>query len=204
MVAVEQRTSVQGSPTWEIAYLFPNQGTWSADEYLALSTNHLVEFSDGALEVLPMPTEQHQLIVAFLYRTLFAFVATQKLGEVLFAPFRVKLWEEKFREPDLVCMLAENSQRRENQYWRGADLVMEVVSEDDPERDLVKKRAEYAAAGIHEYWIVDPRDETITLLVLDPSAGTYETAGKYASGEAVDSVLLEGLSVRVAEVFSNE
>ena len=64
MVAAEERTSAPGSPTWEIAYLFPNQGTWTADEYLALDTNHLIEFSDGVLEVLPMPTEQHQLIVA--------------------------------------------------------------------------------------------------------------------------------------------
>jgi Uma2 family endonuclease len=204
MVVAEQRTSVLGGPTWEIAYLFPNQGTWTVDEYLALDTNHLIEFSDGVLEVLPMPTEQHQLIVAFLYEMVKAYIAPRKLGRVLFAPLRVKLWEEKFREPDLVFMLAENAPRRGNQYWRGADLVMEVVSEDDPERDLVKKRAEYAKAGIREYWIVDPRDGTITLLVLDPAAGTYRTAGNYASDDVAQSVLLDGFSVRVVEVFSHE
>src|SRR5438046_2969712 len=42
-------------PTWEIAYLFPNQGHWSEEEYLALDGNQLVEFSRGFLEVLPVP-----------------------------------------------------------------------------------------------------------------------------------------------------
>lgn len=56
-----------GDPTWEVALLFPSQGEWSVADYLALNTNHLVELSDGRLEVLAMPTEQHQLIAAFLY-----------------------------------------------------------------------------------------------------------------------------------------
>jgi hypothetical protein len=64
MATVELGTSRSGGPTWEIAHLFPNQGTWTVDDYLALNTNHLVEFSDGLIEILPMPTEQHQLLVA--------------------------------------------------------------------------------------------------------------------------------------------
>jgi Uma2 family endonuclease len=45
-----------------------------------------------------------------------------------------------------------------DEYWEGADLVMEVVSshDEDRRRDLVVKREEYARAGIAEYWIVDP------------------------------------------------
>ena len=202
MATVEQRTSRPGGPTWEIAYLFPNQGLWTAGEYLALNTHHLVEFSDGVLEVLPMPPEHHQLIVLFLYRTLFAFVSADELGTVLTAPLRVKLWEEKFREPDVVFMLATHASRRGNQYWCGADLVMEVVSEDDPERDLVNKRAEYARAGICEYWVVDPRDETIAVLSLDPSTGSYEPASKYGAGHVARSVLLDGFSVEVSNVFA--
>jgi len=149
-----------------------------------------------------MPTEQHQLIVAFLYEVVKAFVVPRKLGKVLFAPFRVRLWESKFREPDLVFLLARHADRRGNKYWRGADLVMEVVSEDDPDRDLVSKRAEYARAGINEYWIVDPRDQSITVLALNSGTADYAVAGRYASGEAARSVLLDGFSVDVAEVFS--
>ena len=204
MTAVETPTRRRGSPTWEIAHLYPNQGAWTDDEYLALNSNRLVEFSDGVLEVLPMPTEQHQLIVLFLYRVLFAFVTARQLGTVLTAPLRVRLWEGKFREPDVVFLLTQHADRRGNQYWRGADLAIEVVSEDDPDRDLVSKRAEYARAGISEYWIVDLRDQTVTVLSLNSETGDYAVAGRYASGGAARSVILEGFSVDVGEVFSQD
>ena len=204
MSTVDQRTSLRGDPTWEIAELFPNQGAWSVCDYLALNTNHLVEFSDGELEVLPMPTEDHQLIVAFLYEMLKRFISPQKLGTALFAPLRVELREGKYREPDIVFMLAEHDDRRGNKFWHGADLVMEVVSEDDPDRDLVEKRDEYGQAGICEYWIVDPRSRTVTVLTLDATERAYRQAGQYPAGTTAESVLLNGFTADVTEIFSSE
>ncbi len=195
-------SSVLGEPTWEIAYLFPSQGHWSEEEYLRLSTNRLLEFSDGTLEVLPMPTQWHQLIVLFLYRQLFQFVEPRRLGMVLVAPLRVKLWEGRIREPDVVFMLAEHKDRRGEKYWTGADLAIEVVSADDPQRDQATKRFEYARAGIREYWIVDPRHETIMVLTLAAGATEYTLAGTYHRGQQAMSVLLEGFAVAVDEVFA--
>ena len=150
------RDEDQGEPAWDVARLFPDQGTWSEEEYLALNTNHLVEFSHGYVEVLLLPTTSHQLIVLALYQVLKAFASPQDLGTVLVAPLRVQLWPGKFREPDVVFMRAENAARIGEPFWEGADLVMEVVSGDDRRRDLETKRLEYARAGIPEYWIVDP------------------------------------------------
>jgi len=113
---------------------------------------------------------------------------------VVTAPLRLRLWDGKFREPDIVFLLAQHADRRGNNYWRGADLVMEVVSEDDPDRDLVTKRVEYAQAGICEYWLLDPRDRTVTVLALDAAAGEYSVAGRYAQSETARSVLLDGFS----------
>lgn len=202
MPPLELEDLVGGEPTWEIVQLFPAQGTWSEFEYLALSTNRLVELSDGRLEFPPMPTEFHQDIVAFLYRTVFEFVMPRDLGKVLFAPLKVRLWDDKIREPDIAFMLAEHADRRENRYWHGADLVMEVVSGDDPGRDWDEKRAEYAQAGIPEYWIIDPRDSTITVLTLNESEKRYDVAGKYGRGEQARSILLPELAVDVDAAFS--
>jgi Uma2 family endonuclease len=192
-----------GEPAWEIALLFPQQGTWSEDDYFALHTNRLVEFADGRIEVLPMPTDFHQTIVSFLYDTVKAFVRPRKLGKVLFAPLRVRLWKGRIREPDVVFLLTKNLHRIDK-YWNGADLMMEVVSEDDPDRDWKTKRAEYAKAGVTEYWIVDPRDETITVLTLTKGRKTYRVAGTYRRGEQAASVLLDGLAIDVSAVFSGE
>jgi Uma2 family endonuclease len=123
---------IPGEPTWDVAQLFPNQGAWSERDYLALNTNHLVEFSDGVVEFLPMPTMDHQLVALALYRLLQSFVSANKLGTVLAAPFKVRLWEGKIREPDVLFMKREHASRMSQQYWEGADLVMEVVSPDDP------------------------------------------------------------------------
>ncbi len=107
------------------------------------------------------------------------------------------------REPDVVFMLAENRNRRGNSFWERADLVMEVVSDDDPQRDLVLKRDEYAKAGIPEYWIVDPRDTTIRVLQLSISQeiSTYHEAGCYTLGQTANSALLPGFALDTAEVF---
>src|SRR4051794_38654385 len=95
------RTSRLGEPAWDVATLFPRQGYWTDEDYLALDTNHLVELSDGVLEVLPMLSMSHQLIVAFLWETLKAFVNPRNLGALIFSAFPIRLKTGRFREPDV-------------------------------------------------------------------------------------------------------
>ncbi len=196
-------TSEIGTPVWEIAEFFPLQGEWSEEQYLRLETPRLVELSDGKLEVLPMPSEWHQIIALFLYRSLQSYAELNRRGLTLAAPLRVRLWSGKMREPDVVFMLAENRKRRGNSFWERADLVMEVVSEDDPQRDLILKREEYAKAGIPEYWIVDPRDTSIRVLrlIASENASIYDEAGCYTLGQTAKSILLPGFALSPTEVF---
>lgn len=199
---LRNETAMLGAePAWDIAKLFPAQGSWSEEEYLALPGNRLVEFSHGLVEVLSMPSYAHQLVVAWLYELLKAFVAREKLGRVIFAPMRVRLWSGKYREPDIVFMLAANRYRIQQQYWEGADLVMEVVSPDDPMRDLDTKRREYAQGGIREYWLVNPIDEAITVFSLPEGQQTYEVHGVFSRGATADSILLPGFVVDVDACF---
>lgn len=194
------RTRAEIEPAWDVALLFPGQGAWSEEEYLALDSNRLVEFSQGSIEVLPMPTTSHQLILAYLYRLLESFVAAHMLGTCLLAPLRVRLWPGKYREPDVVFLLARHSARIGEAFWSGADLVMEVVSGDekDRRRDLVTKRREYAQARIAEYWIVDPREEHIVVLRL--AGKRYVEHGVFAKGATATSNLMPGFTVDVTEV----
>lgn len=184
--------------------MYPPQGAWSEEEYLSLtdSTNRLIEFTGGRLEFLPMPTEAHQLIVIFLFDALRAF-AQPHLGIVLFAGLRVKLAAGKLREPDVVFIRKENYAKRGQRYWESADIAMEVVSDDvdSRERDYVRKVAEYAEAGVPEYWIVDPKEEKITVLTLPDGASAYAQHGLFKPGESATSKLLDGFSVDVQAVF---
>ena len=180
--------------------LLPKQGMWNDERYLWLTdyTNQLIELVDGNLEVLPMPTDKHQAILQYLFLQFFAFISKHG-GLVRFAPLRVFIREGNFREPDLLLLLDDRDPRRQNRFWLGADLVLEVVSPDKPERDLVTKRNEYALAQISEYWIVNPQTETITVLHLD--ADHYTEVGTFARDSQAHSPLLHGFQVDVNAVF---
>lgn len=200
--AQEQKVvSRPGTPTWEIAHLYPAQGEWTEDEYLALNSNRLIELSDGFLEFLPMPTAIHQAILQFLNRHLESFVLAKALGRVFVPVFPVQLWRDKYREPDIV-FLKPGRLKDPRRPPQGADLVMEIVSHDpkDRKRDLETKRQEYAKAGIPEYWIVDPEQRTITVLTLDGES--YRVHGAFGAGQTATSVLLDGFAVSVDETFA--
>jgi Uma2 family endonuclease len=180
--------------------LLPPQGQWSQETYLWLTehTNRLIEFTDGYIEVVPMPTDAHQTILAYLYQMFFSFLQAAG-GKVLFAPLRLRIRERKFREPDILLLRQADDPRRQNRFWLGADLVVEILSPDKPERDLVEKRDDYAEAHIPEYWIVDPRDATITVLQLQ--GATYVEYGVFRRGSQATSALLDGFAVQVDAIF---
>jgi Uma2 family endonuclease len=191
-----------GEPVWDIARLYPAQGCWSESEYLGLDTNQRVEFSHGYIEFQPMPTILHERILRFLFQVLNAFAGAQGLGEVFFAGAKVRLWEEKFRVPDIVFIRAEHRSRITEDYCDSADLVMEVVSDSasDRHRDLVEKRAEYAKAGIPEYWIVDPEEGRIIVLTLQ--GAEYVEHGTFGRGEQATSKLLPRFVVDVTAALA--
>ena len=180
--------------------LLPPQGSWSDDSYLWLTDhgNRLVELTDGHIEELPMPTSTHQAVLLCLYDLFRAWLGPRG-GVVMVAALRMRIRDGKFREPDLLMLRDRSDPRYQDRYWLGADLVVEVVSPDAPDRDLVEKRADYAEGGIPEYWIADPRDETITVLALDGEA--YVEHGVFGRGGAATSPLLEGFAADVSAVF---
>lgn len=193
----------RGEPTWELVRLFPRQGDWTEDEYLALknSTNQLVELVDGCLEFLPMPDLSHQSIVRHLFRLLDAYLQSNPIGGLFFAPAPIRLWPGRFREPDLFLVSPRDISSL-HEPPTGAMMVIEVVSpgKESRQRDLVAKRKDYARAGIREYWIVDPGERCITVLRL--AGKTYRVHGKFRAGEQAASALLTGVVVDVRAVFA--
>lgn len=177
------------------------QGLWTAEQYLRMTdqTNRLIEFTDGYIEVLPMPTERHQAMLEFLFLALRAYIEPRG-GKVRFAPLRVQIHEHKFREPDILLVRDANDPRRHNRYWYGADLVAEIVSPDHPERDMQEKRVDYAEAGIPEYWIVSPEQELITVLRLETDA--YVEHGVFRRGDVATSAFLPDFAVPVDDVLA--
>ncbi len=199
-------TAAQQQYAQQLVAVLPQQGEWTPEAYLWLSehTSTLVEYNRGYLEFPPMPTDEHQTVLATLYRLLFTFVQVYlPQGVVLFAPLRLYVAPDRYREPDLLLLCDKDDPARGNRAWQRADLVAEVLSPDNAAHDTVTKRAEYAAAGFPEYWLVDPQAQHITVLTLPEGGDRYTAHGTFAAGATLTSPLLPALALDVAAVFAD-
>ena len=175
-------------------------GNWDDEAYLTLaeSVRRLMEMTDGVVEVLPPPTIAQQHMLGWLFEAFRRPIADAG-GMVVFSPVPLRIRVRNYREPDLIFWQNANDPRLEGTYLDGADLVVEVVSPGGAKRDLVDKRLDYAEAGIPEYWIVDPRYETVTVLTL--AGGEYAEAGAFARGTDAVSSFVPDLQVSVGDLF---
>ncbi len=178
----------------------PPQGHWNEVDYLWLTDrcNRLVEFADGCIEELREPTDSHQSVLLMLFRLFDERVRTEN-GIALVAPLRLRIREGRFRQPDLMVLMDAADARRQDRYWLGADIVVEVVSPDDPGRDYEQKRKDYADLRIPEYWIVDPQASRITVLTFDRDG--YTEHGVFGPGDVASSALLGNFELPASKVF---
>lgn len=199
----EQRHSQRGEPTWEVAQCFPTQGNWTVNEYLALdlSGGKLIEFNHGVLEFPPMPIAEHQRILRFLVRILETFLEERGVGEILTAPLPLLLETGLYREPDALIVRPEHLESNPD-YPTGAELVIEIVSAGKVarQRDFETKRKEYAATGIPEYWIIDPKNHEVHVLTFQ--AGLYREHDVVGKGQTITSLVLPGVAISVDALFA--
>jgi Uma2 family endonuclease len=204
MSTIPKTSSQEPEYAWELATLYPAQGAWREAEYLDLTdgTNRRIEFADGRLEFLAMPTELHEALVQYLFLALHAFVAKAKLGKVYNTGIRIRVRPDQVRLPDVLFLHKDHYSLRHNRVWDGADLVMEIVSGDpkDRQRDYETKLVDYAEAGIAEYWIVDYEERKVQVHRLDSKR--YALHGEFTSDQQATSALLEGFVINVGELFA--
>jgi Uma2 family endonuclease len=175
---------------------------FSEADYLSLTGNYRVEFIDGRIQVLPMPTIFHNAVIFYLLLSLRTWRDQHDVGgHLTLSTSKVKLRDGQYREPDVVYMLARNAGKTKEAFWRGTDLAIEVVSEGNSDHDYITKRREYALHGVTEYWIVDP--ELNQILVLTLNGQEYAEHGTFKRGDIATSVLLQGFGVDIAKLLDD-
>ena len=184
----------------------PARRAWTYSDLVALPEDQLRhELIDGEHFVSPSPNTAHQTISGRLFMALSSYVVRHRTGEVLFAPFDVKLSLFTVLVPDLVYFTAERFARVVNEKHATAapDLVVEILSPGTRRRDTGRKRAVYDREGVSEYWIVDPEARSVTVLRRPRAdAGLTDVAVlTLAKGETLESPLFPGLQIPLREVF---
>lgn len=159
------------------------------EEFLAWSGEDAhAEWVDGMVTWFVPRWTRDAEVHGFVLMLLDGFARLTDQGQVLMAPVEMRLSPRSSRSPDIMFIAREHRDRVTELRVEGpADLVVEFISDDSVRRDRVEKFAEYRAAGIPEYWVLDARlgHEQTDFFQLAP-AGTYEpilpdAAGRYHS-----------------------
>lgn len=116
------------------------------------------EWVDGEV-IMPSPANlQHVDLAGFLLIVVRLFASQRGLGMAYGSELQVRLGAlRRRRVPDLLFVSTEHLSILKATEVDGApDLIVEIVSPDSPARDWREKYLEYEAAGVREYWVVDP------------------------------------------------
>ena len=164
-------------------------------DYLKLDVEGaLLKWVDGKVIGFKSRNLSHQEIAGFLMVLMSLYVEKNDLGEVVQAGYAMKLEAQKRgREPDLVFVGKEKHDILKHEYLNGAaDIAVEIISPESIERDRQTKFGEYEAAGVGEYWLIDPENQQAEFYRLDES-GFYkltETSEGVFHSEVLDGFFL--------------
>ncbi|MGL4610413.1 MAG: Uma2 family endonuclease [Trueperaceae bacterium] len=116
------------------------------------------EWVDGRVELMSPASRFHQFLARFLTNILQYYVEVNDVGEVIPAPFQMKIdLAIAGREPDILFIAKENLDNLKDNYLEGpADLAIEILSPESRVRDRGTKFYEYEQAGVKEFWLLDP------------------------------------------------
>ena len=161
-----------------------------------------MELDDGELYLMPRPRLGHNFLSFWLSWHIANYLNSfPEPPAVFFQDVIIALFPELTHlfAPDLVIVLKGRESILGDRMVEGApDIVVEILSS-DRNRDLVRKRQLYAAAGVREYWIVDPAADSVTLLELDD--GDYVERAALTAADTLTTPLLPGLAIPLADIF---
>jgi Uma2 family endonuclease len=160
-----------------------------------------MELIDGEVFVTPAPNTPHQRTVRRLLRALDAFVEKNALGEIFVAPYDVVFSKWTALEPDLLFIQKDRTGVITDANVQGPpDLVVEILSPSTRRHDRERKLHVYEEAGVPEVWYLDSAARTAEILDL-AADGRYEIVAQLSGNDLVESKVMAGLVLRLAEVF---
>jgi Uma2 family endonuclease len=179
----------------------PPQGEWTYEDYLRLPEDgYCYQVIEGVLHMTAAPTIKHQDAARNLLVALHLFVREHRRGRVYDAPVDVQLSEQTVVQPDIIFIARERVGIIKESHVEGApDLIVEILCPTNWVIDRRDKFAVYEAAGVGEYWIVDPDAKTVKVYSLRQDR--YALVERYEPGQTVQSERLTGFEISVDALF---
>lgn len=186
-------------PPEKASYTFADCLTWNEKER--------IEIIDGEVFLMAATTSIHQEISMEISRQIANFLEGKRC-RVYPAPFDVRLFEKNGDAPEDVDTVVEpdisvvcDKSKIDMYGCKGApDLVVEILSPSTQRYDQLVKLNLYQRAGVREYWIVDPENRTIRVM-LHAGDGTLRPHEIYEQEDVAKVNVLDGCFIELSKVF---
>lgn len=186
---------------------FSYGGLYSYADYLRWNIDERLELIKGKIfRMSPAPNRYHQDISGTLFLKLGIFLAGEDC-KVYAAPFDVRLPVKSKKDKDVltvvqpdICVICDTSKLDDKGCIGAPDIVIEILSPGNNSKELRHKYDVYEEAGVKEYWIVSPQDQSFLFYTL--IGGKFQPSKLMTSEESFVSSVLPGLELQLSDVFS--
>lgn len=180
-------------------------GTYSYADYLLWKFKERVELFKGKiLEMSPAPSRKHQDVSGNLYGFLF-MLFKNKTCKLYSAPFDVRLPKHNTEDKEIytvvqpdLCIICDLEKLDDRGCVGAPDLVVEILSPGNSKREMKDKFQLYEEAGVREYWIIDPNQESVLINVLEN--GEYITKRPVVD-DIVSSYIFPNVKIHTNDIF---
>ena len=152
------------------------------------------------------PNFRHQAISGGIFLQLANYLEG-KPCRAIYAPFDVRLFHEEelgegddtVVQPDIMVVCDKSKIGDEG--IRGApDLVIEILSPSNTVFEMAEKHDLYEDAGVREYWVVNPKNNEVTVYCLqDDGVFTHKI---YKTPDTVPVGIFPGFGIVLEQVFA--
>ena len=191
-----------GVPAENTRYSFADLLAWEEDGQM--------ELLSGQVVMMAPPLRGHQEVSGELFRQLANFLEGKRC-RVYAAPFAVRLFEKEGDAPEDVDTVVEpditvvcDTGKLDKYGCKGApELVIEVLSPSTRRHDRLVKLELYQRARVAEYWLVDPENQSVQVLLLGKE-GYLLPHEDYGRRDIAKVNVLEGCFIELEKVFPEE
>jgi len=182
--------------------------TYTYADYFKWKFEERVELIKGRIfRMSPAPNRRHQDLTGDIFNNLYNYLKGKKC-KVYVAPFDVRLPRKSKEDRDIItvlqpdiCVICDPEKLDDRGCIGAPDLVVEILSPGNNSKELKNKYEVYEEAGVREYWVVSPQNETFVVYTL--VNGSFQATRTMVEGDVVRSTVLEGFSINVSELFKN-
>jgi len=182
--------------------------TYSYADYLQWTFEDRLELIKGKIfKMTPAPASVHQRLSWVISGELYTFLKKSPCSAYT-APFDVRLPRKGENEdkkiftvvqPD-ICIICDPSKVDSRGCTGAPDIVLEILSPGNNQKELRNKYEVYEESGVKEYWIISPQDETFLKYTL--IEGHYHASKLMTIGDIVTTPILPDFELNLETVFA--